>query len=201
LDCFIDIAPAPLEKQAEERLIKPDEKAFSGFVFKIHANMDPHHRDRLAFIKIVSGTFKRNTPYLHVRNNKKVKFPPEMSQYSYFSTLKDPLIPDEEKLQLYTDYILWIEKKNNLLVKKKYTELKEMIWKIPKSENEVSFVLDYVIHLLTYQKENPKNMGWRITVELDTLAWIIRECRKILKKEPNLVELEAPINVLGDIHG
>ena len=53
LDCFIDIAPAPLQKQAEERLIKPDEKAFSGFVFKIHANMDPNHRDRLAFVKIV----------------------------------------------------------------------------------------------------------------------------------------------------
>jgi peptide chain release factor 3 len=74
LDCFIDIAPAPLEKQAEERMIQPNEKSFSGFVFKIHANMDPNHRDRLAFIKIVSGTFERNIPYLHVRNNQKVKF-------------------------------------------------------------------------------------------------------------------------------
>ena len=74
LDCFIDIAPAPLIKRAEEREIDPTEKNFSGFVFKIHANMDPNHRDRLAFIKIVSGTFERNKPYLHVRNNKKLKF-------------------------------------------------------------------------------------------------------------------------------
>ncbi|MGV6829895.1 MAG: peptide chain release factor 3 [Flavobacteriales bacterium] len=74
LDCFIDIAPKPQPKQSDTRLVLPEEKDFSGFVFKIHANMDPKHRDRLAFVKIVSGTFERNTPYLHVRNNKKMKF-------------------------------------------------------------------------------------------------------------------------------
>ena len=74
LDCFVEIAPKPRAKQSEERLIKPDEDKFTGFVFKIHANMDPNHRNRLAFIKIVSGEFKRNTPYLHVRHNKKLKF-------------------------------------------------------------------------------------------------------------------------------
>ncbi len=74
LDCFINIAPMPRPKASEERLVNPEEDKFSGFVFKIHANMDPKHRDRLAFIKIVSGTFKRNTPYLHVRHNKKLKF-------------------------------------------------------------------------------------------------------------------------------
>ncbi|WP_340076730.1 peptide chain release factor 3 [Leptobacterium sp. I13] len=74
LDCFIEVAPSPRPKQSEERLVKPDEPSFSGFVFKIHANMDPKHRDRLAFIKIVSGIFERNKPYLHVRNNKKLKF-------------------------------------------------------------------------------------------------------------------------------
>lgn len=74
LDCFIEIAPSPLPKESDTRLVRPDEDAFSGFVFKIHANMDPKHRDRLAFVKIVSGTFKRNTPYLHVRNGKKMKF-------------------------------------------------------------------------------------------------------------------------------
>ena len=57
LDCFIEIAPSPLPKIADSRLIYPEEKDFSGFVFKIHANMDPNHRDRLAFIKIVSGEF------------------------------------------------------------------------------------------------------------------------------------------------
>ena len=74
LDCFIEMAPPPKPKQAEERIIHPNEKQFSGFVFKIHANMDPNHRDRLAFVKVVSGTFERNTPYTHVRLNKKMKF-------------------------------------------------------------------------------------------------------------------------------
>ena len=74
LDCFIKIAPTPRAKQSEERLVQPDENKFTGFVFKIHANMDPNHRDRLAFVKIVSGEFKRNFPYLHVRQNKKFKF-------------------------------------------------------------------------------------------------------------------------------
>ncbi len=86
LNCFIDIAPAPLNKQAVEREIDPTEKAFSGFVFKIHANMDPNHRDRLAFIKIVSGTFERNKPYLHVRNNKKLKF---SSPNAFFAERKE----------------------------------------------------------------------------------------------------------------
>ncbi len=74
LDCFIDIAPPPRKSLAEEREVDPFENKFSGFVFKIHANMDPKHRDRLAFIKICSGKFERNTNYLHVRNGKKMKF-------------------------------------------------------------------------------------------------------------------------------
>ncbi|MEP2937054.1 MAG: peptide chain release factor 3 [Gilvibacter sp.] len=74
LDCFIEIAPTPRPKESSTRLVKPDEEDFSGFVFKIHANMDPKHRDRLAFVKIVSGTFERNKPYLHVRQGKQFKF-------------------------------------------------------------------------------------------------------------------------------
>ena len=74
LDAFIEIAPSPQPKKAEERMVDSKEEKLTGFVFKIHANMDPKHRDRLAFIKIVSGVFRRNTPYLHVRNGKKVKF-------------------------------------------------------------------------------------------------------------------------------
>ena len=60
LDCFVRIAPNPLPKKTEQRVVDPYEEKFTGFVFKIHANMDPKHRDRLAFVKIVSGTFKRN---------------------------------------------------------------------------------------------------------------------------------------------
>ncbi len=74
LDCFVEIAPTPLPRITEERQVNPDEDKFSGFVFKIHANMDPKHRDRIAFLRICSGTFERNTNYLHIRNNKKIKF-------------------------------------------------------------------------------------------------------------------------------
>ena len=60
LDAFIDIAPNPQPKQADSRIVKPEEQNFTGFVFKIHANMDTKHRDRLAFEKIFSCVFKRN---------------------------------------------------------------------------------------------------------------------------------------------
>ena len=86
LDCFIEIAPKPRPKQSEERLVQPDEKQFSGFVFKIHANMDPKHRDRLAFVKIVSGTFEKNKPYLHVRHGKNIKF---SSPNAFFAEKKE----------------------------------------------------------------------------------------------------------------
>lgn len=74
LDCFVEIAPTPLARSTEERLIEPDEDKFSGFVFKIHANMDPKHRDRIAFLRICSGEFRRNTNYYHVRQNRQMKF-------------------------------------------------------------------------------------------------------------------------------
>ncbi|WP_299435651.1 peptide chain release factor 3 [uncultured Maribacter sp.] len=86
LDCFINIAPPPRPKLAEERLVNANEKELSGFVFKIHANMDPKHRDRLAFVKIVSGTFERNKPYLHVRQGKKLKF---SSPNAFFAEKKE----------------------------------------------------------------------------------------------------------------
>ena len=86
LEAFIEIAPEPQPKKAEERLVDSKEEKLTGFVFKIHANMDPKHRDRLAFIKIVSGVFKRNAPYLHVRNGKKVKF---SSPNAFFAEKKE----------------------------------------------------------------------------------------------------------------
>ncbi|MEC4117093.1 peptide chain release factor 3 [Myroides phaeus] len=86
LDCFIQIAPSPRAKESDTRVVEPTEKTFAGFVFKIHANMDPKHRDRLAFIKIVSGTFERNTPYLHVRQGKKLKF---SSPNAFFAEKKE----------------------------------------------------------------------------------------------------------------
>ncbi len=74
LDCFIDIAPSPRHSTTESRDIDPDEDKLSGFIFKIHANMDPNHRNRIAFMKICSGRFERNKNYLHVRSGKQMKF-------------------------------------------------------------------------------------------------------------------------------
>jgi len=86
LDCFIEIAPPPLPKESDVRIVQPEEESFSGFVFKIHANMDPNHRDRLAFVKIVSGKFERNKPYLHVRNQKSLRF---SSPNAFFADKKE----------------------------------------------------------------------------------------------------------------
>ena len=86
LDCFVEIAPTPKPKESETRLVDPKEEKMSGFVFKIHANMDPKHRDRLAFVKIVSGTFERNKPYLHVRQGKNLKF---SSPNAFFAEKKE----------------------------------------------------------------------------------------------------------------
>ncbi|MBP3717224.1 MAG: peptide chain release factor 3 [Paludibacteraceae bacterium] len=74
LDCFCEIAPCPQPTQTVEREIKPEEETFSGFVFKIHANMDPNHRSCIAFVKVCSGKFERNVNYKHVRQGKMMKF-------------------------------------------------------------------------------------------------------------------------------
>ncbi len=90
LDCYIDISPTPLPRKAEERVVHPEEPKFSGFVFKIHANIDPKHRDRIAFLRIVSGTFRRNTNYQHIRLDKKIKF----SNPTSFMAAKKEIIDD-----------------------------------------------------------------------------------------------------------
>jgi peptide chain release factor 3 len=74
LDCFVKIAPSPRPVQAIEREVIPEEEKFTGFIFKITANIDPNHRSCIAFCKICSGKFLRNTPYLHIRNGKTMRF-------------------------------------------------------------------------------------------------------------------------------
>ena len=74
LDCFVEIAPSPRPTQAEERMVDPEEPKFSGFIFKITANIDPNHRSCIAFCKVCSGKFVRNQPYLHVRQGKTLRF-------------------------------------------------------------------------------------------------------------------------------
>ena len=74
LDCFVRIAPYPRPTKAEERMVTPDEPKFTGFIFKITANIDPNHRSCIAFCKVCSGKFIRNAPYLHVRQGKTLRF-------------------------------------------------------------------------------------------------------------------------------
>lgn len=95
LDCFINIAPPPRPKDSDVREIKPEEEKFTGFVFKIHANMDPRHRDRLAFVKIVSGKFERNKAYLHVRHNKKLKFSSPNAFFAERKEIVDEMFPGD----------------------------------------------------------------------------------------------------------
>ena len=70
LNCFVEIAPSPRPTKAEERMVEPSEPKFTGFIFKITANIDPNHRSCIAFCKVCSGKFVRNQPYLHVRLGK-----------------------------------------------------------------------------------------------------------------------------------
>ena len=95
LDCFVEIAPTPLPRITEEREVDPKEDKFAGFVFKIHANMDPKHRDRIAFLRVCSGTFQRNTNYLHVRQNRKMKFANPTSFMASKKTIVEEAYPGD----------------------------------------------------------------------------------------------------------
>ncbi len=86
LDTFIRIAPTPRPRHTTVRDVKPEEDKFSGFIFKIHANLDPKHRDRIAFLRVCSGKFARNTFYNHVRLEKEVRF---SNPYSFLARQKD----------------------------------------------------------------------------------------------------------------
>ncbi len=86
LDNFIRIAPRPQPRETSARTVEPGEDRFSGFVFKIHANLDPRHRDRIAFLRVCSGRFERNKYYHHVRLNKDVRF---SNPYTFLARDKD----------------------------------------------------------------------------------------------------------------
>ena len=70
LDRFVELAPPPLARATDSAVVEPDAPAFSGFVFKIQANMDPQHRDRIAFVRVCSGRFVRGMQVTHVRTGK-----------------------------------------------------------------------------------------------------------------------------------
>jgi len=74
LDTFVRIAPTPAPRETTVGFVNPEAKKFTGFVFKIHANLDPNHRDRIAFLRVCSGMFERNKFFHHVRLDKKLRF-------------------------------------------------------------------------------------------------------------------------------
>ena len=73
LDSFVKMAPKPLARQAEERIVEANENKFTGFIFKIQANMDPAHRDRVAFMRVCSGKFERGMKAFHVRMGRQMR--------------------------------------------------------------------------------------------------------------------------------
>ena len=75
LDEFVSHAPPPLPRETEQRVVAPVEEQLTGFVFKIQANMDPGHRDRIAFMRICSGEYRKGLKVLHVRSGKEMKIP------------------------------------------------------------------------------------------------------------------------------
>ncbi|HEV7331468.1 MAG TPA: peptide chain release factor 3 [Flavisolibacter sp.] len=85
LDTFIRIAPAPKDRETNTRKVAVNEDKFSGFIFKIHANLDPKHRDRIAFLRVCSGKFERNKYFHHVRLDKDVRF---SNPYSFLAREK-----------------------------------------------------------------------------------------------------------------
>jgi len=86
LETFLQISPLPLHRNATTRIVEPTENKFSGFIFKIHANLDPKHRDRIAFLRVCAGKFERNKYFHHVRLDKDVRF---SNPYTFLARDKD----------------------------------------------------------------------------------------------------------------
>ena len=86
LETFVNIAPRPQSRKTSTREVQVGEDKFSGFIFKIHANLDPKHRDRIGFMRVCSGKFERNKYYHHVRLDKDIRF---SNPYSFLARTKD----------------------------------------------------------------------------------------------------------------
>lgn len=95
LDTFCEISPSPRGRESDKRMVNPSDDKFSGFVFKIHANLDPKHRDRIAFLRVVSGKFERNKFYHHVRLDKDLKFPNPTSFMAQDKSVIDEAFPGD----------------------------------------------------------------------------------------------------------
>ncbi len=82
LDAVVDWAPAPLARSSHERVVEPSEEPFTGFIFKIQANMDPRHRDRIAFMRICSGQYQKGMKLHHVRTGKELRVPDALTFFA-----------------------------------------------------------------------------------------------------------------------
>ena len=95
LDTFIEIAPTPLGRETDKRFIEPEEPKMTGFIFKIHANLDPKHRDRIAFMRIVSGKFERGKYYHHCRLAKDFRFSTPVTFMAQDKNIVDEAYPGD----------------------------------------------------------------------------------------------------------
>jgi peptide chain release factor 3 len=95
LDALVELAPSPVARQAVQRTVQPEEAVFSGVVFKIQANMNPAHRDRIAFVRICSGCFKRGMNLRVSRNGKDVRTGNVVSFLSQRRELLDVAYPGD----------------------------------------------------------------------------------------------------------
>jgi peptide chain release factor 3 len=95
LETFIEISPTPRGRETDKRFVEPTESKMTGFIFKIHANLDPKHRDRIAFMRIVSGKFERHTYYHHVRLNKNFRFSTPVSFMAQEKNIVDEAFPGD----------------------------------------------------------------------------------------------------------
>jgi peptide chain release factor 3 len=117
LDAFVEIAPSPLPSTTEEREIQPDENTFTGFIFKIHANIDPNHRSRIAFVKVCSGRFERNKVYKHIRSGKPIR----ISSPTAFMASQKEIIEEA-----YPGDIVGVPDSGNLVIGDSITEGEEI---------------------------------------------------------------------------
>ncbi|HKK42737.1 MAG TPA: peptide chain release factor 3 [Bacteroidales bacterium] len=95
LETFLEIAPGPGQIISTERTVLPSEEQLTGFIFKIHANLDPKHHDRIAFMRITSGRFERNRFYLNTRTGKKMRFSSPTSFMANTKSIVDEAFPGD----------------------------------------------------------------------------------------------------------
>lgn len=95
LETFIQIAPPPKSRSTNTRIVEPEEDKFSGFIFKIHANIDPNHRNRIAFLRICSGKFERGKFFHHVRLNKQMRFSSPVSFMAQSKNIVEEAFPGD----------------------------------------------------------------------------------------------------------